>query len=593
MIVIGICLFLFCIWVIYVCAKDYTKDRIKNRVKYIKNRYPRAYKQYISKRGNYVYERNPSIDSLKKVASRSNTIWEQEEEVLEEQEIRQNELNRKSRELESAYPNGFRHWKYLNPRKTTEEIIESANEIQQFEKFYQTSKRYDSWEKEQKEFVEKNDEIAEEYLTKFGGYIYKIPFEKINVDGKKVAGTYKVWHYFLQELCLDEDLNYTLFPDENKYLAKLPEFKTKTRYFKEGVYKQIIDFINELQREEKVLVYINGNVPDWSVDSLYYHYKNIFPAFDEKNMYAPVLYETLGLQNVDWISNLKRRIVIIDMMTDTSRLKEICENIIKKAKRKQPLITYISLFKCYSREEAQELIDNRTKEKEEEERKRKEAEEQKRKQEEALRKKRMMLGAAESNRWPMVKGVHHYFFYYYYPTRFDNITEFDWNVRYLIWDFKDGKKHDEVCKMLTTKLKRVYGEALDLLTFVCIPASTCEVNHKRYCSFMADVCNATGMENGYDHITIKTEKDPAHKGGTSVAEYAYNKEFFNGRQIILFDDVVTRGRSLAKMKMELEGVGAHIVAALSIGHTYSDFFGDIREQHPWLEENEDYEIETI
>ena len=204
-----------------------------------------------------------------------------------------------------------------------------------------------------------------------------------------------------------------------------------------------------------------------------------------------------------------------------------------------------------------------------------------------------MLGAAESTRWPMVKGVHHYFFYYYYPTRFDDVTEFDWNVRYLIWDFKDGKKHNEVCKMLTTKLKRVYGEALDLLTFVCIPASTCEVNHKRYCSFMADVCNATGMENGYDHITIKTEKDPAHKGGTSVAEYAYDKEFFNGRQIILFDDVVTRGRSLAKMKMELEGVGAHIVAALSIGHTYSDFFGDIRKQHPWLEENEDYEIEKI
>lgn len=185
----------------------------------------------------------------------------------------------------------------------------------------------------------------------------------------------------------------------------------------------------------------------------------------------------------------------------------------------------------------------------------------------------------------MVKGVHHYFFYYYYPTKFDDVTEFDWDVRYLIWDFKKGKRHDDVCEMLTTKLERVYGEALDLLTFVCVPASTREVNYKRYYSFMADVCSATGMANGYEHITIVKEKEPTHLGGESKAEYAYDKDFFSGRQIILFDDVVTRGRSLARIKMELESVGAHIVAALSIGRTYSDYHGDIREQHPWIIEN--------
>ena len=584
MIFIGICfflvffihLFLKIFHVLYLWVKNIVVKILKKRVENIERKYPRAYKQFTNKKGNYISKYTPEFYSLRKVTSRPETIWTQEEKALEEQENQQKELYRKSKELASVYPNGFRHWKLLNPCKTLDKIIASESEIRQFEKFYQESQRFNSWEKEQKEFAEKSDDIAEECLTKFGGRTYDVPFEKTDIDGKKVYGTYKVWHYFLRELCLDEDLDYTLFPDENECLAKLPKFKAKTRYFKEGVYKQIIDFINELQKEEKVLVYINGDVPGWSVDSLYYHYKNIFPAFDEKNMYAPVLYETLGLQNIDWISNLKRRIVIIDMMTDTSHLKKICESIIEKTKTKQPLITYVSLIKCYTREEAQKIIDD----------KKKEIEEQ-------LHKKRMRLATAESNYWAMVKGVRHYFFYYYYPTRFDDVTEFDWDVRYLIWDFKDGKKHDEVCKMLTTKLKRVYGEALDLLTFVCIPAYTREVHHKRYCSFMADVCNATGMENGYDHITIKTEKDPAHKGGTSVAEYAYDKEFFNGRQIILFDDVVTRGRSLAKMKMELEGVGAHIVAALSIGHTYSDYFGDIREQHPWLEENEDYEIEKI
>ena len=39
------------------------------------------------------------------------------------------------------------------------------------------------------------------------------------------------------------------------------------------------------------------------------------------------------------------------------------------------------------------------------------------------------------------------------------------------------------------------------------------------------------------------------------------------------------------MKIELENVGAHIVAALSIGRTYSDYYGDNRLPHPWVIEN--------
>lgn len=246
--------------------------------------------------------------------------------------------------------------------------------------------------------------------------------------------------------------------------------------------------------------------------------------------------------------------------------------------------------------------ENKKKELEEEQRKRKELEEllkiqkeqqrkhkeqedqQKKEKEENLRKKRIQLEAAESNTWPMVKGVHHYFFYYYYPIRFDDVTELDWNVRNLIWNFKDGRSHNKVSQLLTIKLHRVYREALDLLTFVCIPASTREVNHKRYYSFMTDVCNETGMANGYEYITIIKETEPTHLGGTTSVKYACDKDFFNGRRIILFDDVVTRGRSIAKMKAELENVGAQVIAALSIGYTYSDYYGDNREQHPWLAE---------
>lgn len=230
-------------------------------------------------------------------------------------------------------------------------------------------------------------------------------------------------------------------------------------------------------------------------------------------------------------------------------------------------------------------IEIERKKKEEEEKRKKEEEERKRKENE-LRTKRTMLTTAESKGWTMVKGIHHYFFYYYYPKKFEDVTYVDQYVRNLIWNFKAGRDHRRVCRILATKLHRIYNKALDILTFVCIPASTCEANRKRYQSFTTDVCKATGMENGYEHITIIKEKEPAHLGGTSSAEYSYDKDFFNGRQVILFDDVVTRGHSLAKMKAELENVGAHIVAALSIGQTYSDYHGNIRKSHPWIIENQ-------
>ena len=54
--------------------------------------------------------------------------------------------------------------------------------------------------------------------------------------------------------------------------------------------------------------------------------------------------------------------------------------------------------------------------------------------------------------------------------------------------------------------------------------------------------------------------------------------------MILFDDVVTKGRSMLEFKQLLESKGATIICALSIGRTYSDYYGDHREPHPWTNE---------
>ena len=136
--------------------------------------------------------------------------------------------------------------------------------------------------------------------------------------------------------------------------------------------------------------------------------------------------------------------------------------------------------------------------------------------------------------------------------------------------------------MVQTKLRSTFSESdLHSFTFVCIPASTNSVNDARYRSFSEDVCNALGMRNGFPHVHITKEKIASHLGGSDSAEYSLDSSFFDGAKVVLFDDIVTRGGSMRQFRSLLENCGATIVCGLSIGRTYSDYYGDDRKPHPW------------
>ena len=184
--------------------------------------------------------------------------------------------------------------------------------------------------------------------------------------------------------------------------------------------------------------------------------------------------------------------------------------------------------------------------------------------------------------WEMIAGFPLYFFYWYYPKRFDSISEDSHRARSLVYSFKDGISHGRVAEMVQTKLRSTFSESdLHSFTFVCIPASTTSVNEARYRSFSEDVCNALGMRNGFPYVHITREKTPSRLGGTDSAEYSFDSSFFDGARIILFDDIVTRGGSMRQFRSYLENCGATIVCGLSIGRTYSDYYGDNRKPHPW------------
>ncbi len=51
------------------------------------------------------------------------------------------------------------------------------------------------------------------------------------------------------------------------------------------------------------------------------------------------------------------------------------------------------------------------------------------------------------------------------------------------------------------------------------------------------------------------------------AQFAVDSIFFKGKYVLLFDDVITSGRSMERLKQKLESVGAIVIAGLSIGRT--------------------------
>lgn len=161
----------------------------------------------------------------------------------------------------------------------------------------------------------------------------------------------------------------------------------------------------------------------------------------------------------------------------------------------------------------------------------------------------------------------YYFFYYYLPNAQIHVASYSSiKARALIFEFKDGNKNTAFASTLVAKIKESFADP-SLLTLVCIPASSISDNYRRYFNFMKLVCDELHMGNSYGYVHILKEKSPKHLGGTDQAEYFFDDKFFSGKNLLLFDDVVTKGNSMHNFILKLEAIGAKVVACISIGKT--------------------------
>ena len=165
-----------------------------------------------------------------------------------------------------------------------------------------------------------------------------------------------------------------------------------------------------------------------------------------------------------------------------------------------------------------------------------------------------------------------YNFFDYLPTKYKQASKKDWEIRRLIWDFKDGKRSLSVAKMVAEKLIQFYGVDAKNIVFACIPASSEQRNFTRYKVFADEVCRLSGAVNAFDHIHVHGERLAIHetkcsKNLENVQTIDFDKEFFNGKKILVFDDILTQGYSYAKFSCALERFGASVIGGFFLGKT--------------------------
>ena len=153
----------------------------------------------------------------------------------------------------------------------------------------------------------------------------------------------------------------------------------------------------------------------------------------------------------------------------------------------------------------------------------------------------------------------------YFPKRIQNVGEKEIADRQLVYDFKDGRSHETVAQMTAARMIEEHGEGCSQLV---------RKNEIRYMDFCKRVCELTGAINGYDHVRVCGERLAIHENRKAEKEIRkvsiieFDEEWFRGKAVIVFDDVITRGISFGMYANQLESFGANVIEGIFLARTH-------------------------
>lgn len=162
----------------------------------------------------------------------------------------------------------------------------------------------------------------------------------------------------------------------------------------------------------------------------------------------------------------------------------------------------------------------------------------------------------------------------YFPARIRNVGEAEIADRQLVYQFKDGKAYEEVAQRTAQSMLEQYGERCKEIVFSPVPASTSAKNELRYKAFCERVCELTGATNGFSHTKVSGGRLSIHENRKEEKQVRlvniveFDNSFFNGKAVVVFDDVITKGLSYAMFASQLEALGANVLGGIFLARTH-------------------------
>lgn len=190
----------------------------------------------------------------------------------------------------------------------------------------------------------------------------------------------------------------------------------------------------------------------------------------------------------------------------------------------------------------------------------------------------------------------------YLPKRYEATQEQEQN-RQICYNFKDGYLSETVKNAFLDKIREITGNNTTGWLICFIPASTSAKTERRF-SKLADAIRSEGYDVELGTVYNKYDTEAGHISGKSsnpIEAFGFNAESVNGKNIILIDDIITRGTTFSQVSNKLSAFGAISVSGLFLArtinpdyHPHNSVYDDFDPESYYEEEYEPdfYEEET-
>jgi predicted amidophosphoribosyltransferase len=165
--------------------------------------------------------------------------------------------------------------------------------------------------------------------------------------------------------------------------------------------------------------------------------------------------------------------------------------------------------------------------------------------------------------------MRYYYMMDYLPVRYSG-AERQIADRKAVWNFKDGCAPARIVSGLAEHVARIAGGHPSDFVVCFVPASSEWKTSRRYCHVANEIQRLTGVPASLGAVTRHGEAQPGHIAGKAAdpaAEFTYCPQCYRGKNVILIDDVVTRGRTLSGTGERILRGGAASVVGLVVART--------------------------